>query len=252
MADVLSRAAALLKEARHATVFSGAGISVESGIPPFRGPGGLWSRIDSSFIEIGHFLARPEESWRRIREIFYDSFASARPNAAHFAIAALEAAGRVKAVITQNIDNLHQQAGSREVIEFHGNSRWLLCLECGKREAALPERLAQLPPRCACGGLLKPDFIFFGEGIPEQALNRSYREASSADLFLVVGSSGEVQPACQIPVLAMNRGAKLIEINLHESNFTPLADVFLRGSAGEVVGSLAAQLGVPEGPREER
>ncbi len=244
MADALSQAAALLREARHATVFTGAGISVESGIPPFRGPGGLWSRVDPAFIAIDHFLAQPEESWRRIREIFYDSFGQARPNAAHSGIAALEAAGRVKAVITQNIDNLHQEAGSREVIEFHGNSRWLLCLECGKREAALPERLAQLPPRCGCGGLLKPDFIFFGEGIPEQALNRSYREASSADLFLVVGSSGEVQPACQIPLLAKNRGAKLIEINLHESNFTPIADVFLQGPATKVITELVKELGL--------
>jgi len=244
MDGAVALAAGLLRQARHATVFSGAGISVESGIPPFRGPNGLWSRVDPAFIAIDHFLAQPGESWQRIREIFYDSFAQARPNAAHFGIAALEAAGLVKAVITQNIDNLHQEAGSREVIEFHGNSRWLLCLDCGRRVEAIPERLAQLPPRCACGGLLKPDFIFFGEGIPEKALNRSYQEASSADLFLVVGSSGEVQPACQIPLLAKNRGAKLIEINLHESNFTPIADVFLQGPATKVITELVKELGL--------
>ena len=237
-------ATGLLKQARHAVVFSGAGISVESGIPPFRGPGGLWSRVDPSFITIDHFLAQPKESWQRIKEIFYDSFGSAEPNAAHLGIAALETAGRVRAVITQNIDNLHQAAGSREVIEFHGNSRWLLCLECGKRQAVRPGHLAQLPPRCSCGGLLKPDFIFFGEGIPEQALNRSYKEASAADLFLVVGSSGEVQPACQIPLLAKSRGAQLIEINLQESRFTPVADVFLKGPATEVVGALVKELGI--------
>jgi NAD-dependent deacetylase len=244
MNDAPARAAALLRDARHATAFTGAGVSVESGIPPFRGPGGLWSRIDPEFIEIGHFLARPEESWRRIKELFYDRFGQAQPNAAHCGLAALEAAGRLRALITQNIDDLHQQAGSREVIEFHGSSRWLLCLECGRRQAARPELLAQLPPRCGCGGLLKPDFIFFGEGIPEKALQRSYQEAAQADLFLVIGSSGEVQPACQIPLLARNRGARIVEINPQPSNFTPIADVFLQGKATEVMVQLLGELGV--------
>jgi NAD-dependent deacetylase len=240
----LARAAHLLRAAQYATAFTGAGISVESGIPPFRGPGGLWSRVDPGFIEIDHFLAQPLASWRKIREIFYDFLGEARPNAAHFGVAAMEASGRLKAVITQNIDDLHQEAGSREVIEFHGNSRWLVCLECRRREAVSPERLRLLPPRCSCGGLLKPDFIFFGEGIPEKALQRSYQEASQADLFLLIGSSGEVQPACQIPMLAKNRGAKIIEINLHPSNFTPIADVFLQGTATEVVSALIKELGL--------
>lgn len=244
MAPAIAQAARLLSQARHATVFTGAGISVESGIPPFRGPGGLWSRVDPAFIEIEQFMARPLESWLKIKEIFYDFLGEARPNAAHFGVAALEAAGRVKAVITQNIDDLHQQAGSREVIEFHGNSRWLLCLECGRREAVRPEQLLELPPRCACGGLLKPDFIFFGEGIPDKALQRAYQEASQADLFLLIGSSGEVQPACQIPPLAKARGAKVIEINPHESNFTPIADVFLQGAATEMVNSLVKEIGL--------
>jgi NAD-dependent deacetylase len=244
VAPAIAQAARLLSQARHATAFTGAGISVESGIPPFRGPSGLWSRVDPSFIEIDQFLAQPRESWLKIKEIFYDFLGEARPNAAHFGVAALEVAGRVKAVITQNIDDLHRQAGSREVIEFHGNSHWLFCLQCRRREALTPGRLANLPPRCACGGLLKPDFIFFGEGIPEKALQRSYQEASQADLFLLIGSSGEVQPACQIPPLAKARGAKVIEINLYESNFTPLADVFLQGKATEMVGALVKELGI--------
>jgi len=238
------QAARLLAGARHVTVFSGAGISVASGIPPFRGPNGLWSRMDPGFIEIEYFRRQPEKSWLRIKEVFYDFFGRAEPNAAHFGVAAMEKAGRVKAVITQNIDNLHQRAGSREVIEFHGNSQWLVCLECLQREAATLERLAVLPPRCACGGLLKPDFIFFGEGIPEKALRRSYQEASLADLFLVIGSSGEIMPACQIPPLAKARGAKLIEINPSESNFTPISDIFLQGPAAEMVGSLVKELGL--------
>ncbi len=245
MAPAIAQAARLLREARHATVFTGAGISVASGIPPFRGPGGLWSRVDPSFIEIDHFLAQPRESWLQIKEIFYDFLGAARPNAAHFGVAALEAAGRVKAVITQNIDDLHQQAGSREVIEFHGNSRWLVCLECRRREAVQSGAAAASCRRVApAAGLLKPDFIFFGEGIPEKALQRAYQEASQADLFLLIGSSGEVQPACQIPPLAKARGAKLIEINPHESNFTPIADVFLQGPATEMVSALVKELGL--------
>ena len=245
MAQPIAQAVKLLGAARHVTVFSGAGISVESGVPPFRGPGGLWSRVDPGFIEIGYFRSHPRESWAKIKEIFYDFFGTAEPNAAHLGVAALEKAGRVKAVITQNIDDLHQRAGSRDVIEFHGNCRWLACLECQRREAVRPEQLVVLPPRCSsCSGLLKPDFIFFGEGIPEKALQRSYQEASQADLFLLIGASGEVQPACQIPALARSRGAKLIEINTRESNFTPIDDLFLKGKATEMVSALVKELGL--------
>lgn len=245
MAAGIFQAARLLAAARHVTVFSGAGISVESGIPPFRGPGGLWSRVDPGFMEIDYFRSQPEKSWQKIKEFFYDFFGAAVPNAAHFGVAAMEKSGLVRAVITQNIDNLHQGSGSREVIEFHGNSQWLVCLDCFKREAVTAGRLDVLPPRClSCGGLLKPDFIFFGEGIPEKALQRSYQEASLADVFLVIGSSGEIQPACQIPPLAKARGAKMIEINPHKSNFTPIADIFLKGPATEVVSALVKELGL--------
>ena len=245
---LMVQAARLLAGAGHVTAFSGAGISVESGIPPFRGAGGLWSRVDPGFIEIEYFRRQPEKSWLRIKEIFYDFFGRAAPNEAHFGVAAMEKAGLVRAVITQNIDNLHQRAGSREVIEFHGNSQWLVCLDCLKRESVTPGRLDVLPPCCAfCGGLLKPDFIFFGEGIPEKALQRSYQEVSLADVFLVIGSSGEVMPACQIPPLAKARGAKLIEVNTHESHFTPMADVFLKGPATEIVAGLVKAVGIVDG-----
>ena len=245
MAAGIFQAARLLAGAGHVTVFSGAGISVESGIPPFRGAGGLWSMVDPGFMEIDYFRRQPEQSWLRIKEIFYDYFGRALPNDAHFGVAAMEKAGLVKAIITQNIDNLHQRAGSREVIEFHGNSQWLVCLDCLEREAVSLGRLAVLPPRCpSCGGLLKPDFIFFGEGIPEKALQRSYQEVSRADVFLVIGSSGEVMPACQIPPLAKARGAKMIEINTVESHFTPISDIFLKGPVTETVGALVKELGI--------
>ena len=148
----LSTAARLLRTARHATAFTGAGISVESGIPPFRGAEGLWSRYDPQCLDIGYFHAHPVEAWRVIKEIFYDFFGAARPNDAHRALAVLEQEGIIRATITQNIDNLHQEAGSHTVYEFHGNSRQLLCLGCGTRTPASAVPLEALPPRCACGG----------------------------------------------------------------------------------------------------
>ena len=228
--DIESRiksAASLIRGARYLTAFTGAGISVESGIPPFRGPGGLWGKYDPRTLELDYFLAHPAEAWPVIREIFYDNFGKAKPNAAHLALARLEAKapgadgrGRLKVLITQNIDNLHYLAGSRNIVEFHGNSRRLLCLSCGERRDADPEILKVLPPRCRCGGILKPDFIFFGEGIPPEAHTRSLEAAAHTDVMLVVGSTGEVYPAALVPQRAREAGAKIIEINPIASGFT--------------------------------
>ena len=167
----------LLLEARHATAFTGAGISVESGIPPFRGPGGLWSRVDPGFIEIDYFQAQPAKSWRKIKEIFYDFLGGARPNAAHFGVAALEAAGRLKAVITQNIDGLHQEAGSREVIEFHGNSRWLVCLECQQaRGRAVPSVSANCRRAAPAAGCSSPTSSFSARASPRRPCSAPTRK----------------------------------------------------------------------------
>jgi NAD-dependent deacetylase len=227
-------AATLIRSARYLTAFTGAGISVESGIPPFRGEGGLWSTYDPRMLELDYFLAHPEKAWPVIREIFYDNFGQAGPNAAHVALARLESAGQLKCLITQNIDNLHYRAGSRNIVEFHGNSRLLLCLECGARVEARPELLNTLPPRCACGGLYKPDFIFFGEGIPPEAYQRSEQEAGRTDLMLVVGSTGEVYPAALVPRWAHEAGAKIIEVNPDVSEFTgSITDVHIPMKAAE-------------------
>ena len=239
----LSTAARLLRNARHVTAFTGAGISVESGIPPFRGAEGLWSRYDPQCLDIGYFHTHPAEAWRVIKEIFYDFFGAAQPNDGHRALALLETEGVVKALITQNIDNLHQEAGSRTVYEFHGNSRQLLCLGCGTRTSAAAVPLDTLPPRCACGGLYKPDFVFFGEMIPEEASRLSFREAELADVFLLVGTTGEVMPACLIPEEAKRRGATIIEINTESSNYTHhITDIFLRGKASAVLRGLLAEI----------
>ena len=237
--DTLTRilsAARLIRGSRYLTAFTGAGISVESGIPPFRGQGGLWDMYDPRMLELDYFLRYPEKAWPVIREIFYDHFGAAKPNAAHLALSDWEARGFLKLLITQNIDNLHHQAGSRNVVEFHGNSRLLLCMKCGTRRDANPELLEKLPPRCACGGIYKPDFIFFGEGIPPAALTASRQAAGETDVMIVVGSTGEVYPAASIPRSAAENGAKIIEVNPEPSEFTPdITDVFIPLKAGEAL-----------------
>ncbi len=229
------KAAEMIVNARHVTAFTGAGISVESGIPPFRGKGGLWSKYDPIFLEINYFHTHPKESWKLIKEIFYDFFGKAQPNEAHRVLAWMEQQGLLQAVITQNIDNLHQEAGSQTVYEFHGNSQKLVCTVCQRVYPVKEISLQQLPPKCpVCGGLLKPDFVFFGEPIPEPANSRSFREAEIADVFLLIGTSGEIMPAALIPQMAKSHGAKIIEVNTEPSHYTHhITDVFLRGKATE-------------------
>lgn len=241
----IREAAKLMQSARHLVAFTGAGISVESGVPPFRGPDGLWSTYSPKYLELSYFHRHPEKCWRILKGLFYEHFAGARSNDAHRVLAALEAQGLLKAVITQNIDNLHQLAGSKKVIEFHGNTRDLLCQSCGKITAAQPEVLEVLPPRCSCGGILKPDCIFFGEGIPPAAWCDSRREIESADVLLIVGSTGEVYPAASLPHQAAGYGASIIEINPGESNFThTITDLFVAWPAGQAMKRIAQLLGV--------
>jgi len=244
MPDNLAEAARALLHSTHAVAFTGAGVSVESGIPAFRGPDGIWSRYDPASIELGFFLTHPRESWLVIKEIFYDFFGQAEPNAAHAALADLEHAGVIREVVTQNIDNLHQAAGSRVVWEFHGNSRQLVCLDCRSIRPVDEVSLDTLPPLCTCGGLLKPDFIFFGEGIPEPARSRSFEAAQDCDVMLVIGSTGEVAPASMLPGVAKETGAMIIEINPEPSLFTDATtDIFLQGKATEMMSGLAAAMG---------
>ncbi len=239
------KAAELIKSAKRVCAFTGAGISVESGIPPFRGEGGLWNKYDPKFIEIDYFHEHNKDSWVLIKEIFYDFFGQARPNTAHQALATLESEGLVQTVITQNIDNLHQEAGSKNVLEFHGTASRLLCLDCHKTFTTDEIDLKTLPPKCPnCHvGRLKPDFIFFGEGIPEPAGSLSFKEAEISDVFIVVGTTGEVMPACMIPAAASRNGAKVIEINTSPSRFTDgVTDIFLQGAATVVMNELLDNL----------
>ncbi len=237
----IEEAVELIRKSKHTCAFTGAGVSVESGIPPFRGKDGLWSKVDPIFLDINYFHSNPDKSWRLIKDIFYKFFSGAEPNPAHFGLAALEEKGYIKAVITQNIDNLHQAAGSKNVIEFHGTSQTLVCRGCGLRFEFLPAMLDELPPKCPeCKGVLKPDFVFFGEPIPSMAHRLSLKEAEDADVFLLVGTTGEIQPASMIPIIAKEKGAKVVEVNIEESKYThTITDIFLQGKATEVISRLS-------------
>ncbi len=232
----LELASRLIVNAEHLTAFTGAGISVESGIPPFRGEDGLWSKYDPSHFEIYYFRSHPEKTWKTIIKIFYDTFEKAKPNEAHFVLSRLEDRGILKAIITQNIDNLHHRAGSRNVIEYHGNSRNLVCLECNKDYEVNRDILKKIPLKCRCGGLLKPDFVFFGEPIPEKALFGVFRETEETDVMLVIGTTGEIFPASAIPIEVKKRDAKIIEINVGPSSYTDdITDIFLQGKASVIL-----------------
>jgi len=244
--SLYEEAARLIQGAGRITAFTGAGISAESGIPPFRGPDGLWSRYDPQVLDIGFFHSDPKRSWTAIREIFYSSFVAAQPNAAHYALAAMEAAGKLHGIITQNIDNLHYRAGSRIIWEFHGNSRTLICLGCSKTYAAATVDLGELPPTCRlCGGILKPDFVFFGEPIPEPAGTKAFLAAQTSEVLLLIGTTGEVMPAALIPPAAKESGARIIEINTEESQFTrQITDIFLKAKATVAMVRLVELLGI--------
>ncbi|MEN8228621.1 MAG: Sir2 family NAD-dependent protein deacetylase [Bacteroidota bacterium] len=237
-------AAGLIANAKHLVAFTGAGISVESGIPPFRGEGGIWSSYDPTVLDIEYFSSHPSESWEVISKIFYEFFSDAEPNAAHYLLANLEQKGLLKAVITQNIDNMHWEAGNAKVIEYHGNSKWLKCNHCGERYEISQVSLNPLPPRCLNDQeVLKPDFVFFGEGIPSDAAGRSVEEVTLADLLLIIGTTGEVMPAAMLPSIAKSNGAKIIEINPQRSAYTnSLTDLFLQGAAGEISKQLDSYL----------
>jgi NAD-dependent deacetylase len=247
--DVL---AAMLREARGAVVFTGAGISTESGIPDFRSPGGIWTRMAP--IDFRDFVGSAEmrrEAWRR-RFAMEESFATATPNAGHKAIAALVADGRVSHVITQNIDNLHQDSGVPEhrIIEIHGNTRYAKCLTCGARMELAPIRAHFEkhgdPPDCPfCGGIVKTATISFGQTMPEREMARAEEAALACNLFLVLGSSLVVYPAAGFPTLAKRNGARLVIINREPTEQDGIADLVIHREIGA---TLRTALGDAESP----
>jgi len=238
----------LLEKAHRILVFTGAGISTGSGIPDFRGPQGVWKTRQPVYFD--EFLASEEkrvEYWQYKCE-YYDLFMGARPNATHQAIAQLERLGRVQAVVTQNIDGLHQMAGSSEdkVVEVHGTNRWIECVSCDARLEPAPIvawfREHGSCPRCACGGFLKSATISFGQPLRPEVLERAFREAARADLVLALGSTLSVHPAASIPLLAAKNGAPYVIINRGDTDHDRIATLRLEGDVAELLPPAVAQV----------
>lgn len=242
MESLIHQAAQIILESKMTIALTGAGISVESGIPDFRSAGGLWSKYDPfEFASIKTFMANPEKVWKMHREI-EGLIMNAKPNSAHIGMGNLEKMGLLHTIITQNVDNLHQAGGAKNVIEYHGNASTLTCLSCGNI-FKMTEKRDEFPPKCECGRILKPNVVFFGEAIPTDALNRSFILASGAKALMVVGTSATVSPANTIPGIAKQNGAKIIEINNERTPLTDgVTDIFLEGKAGEIIERLVGTI----------
>jgi NAD-dependent deacetylase len=235
----------MIADARHFVVFTGAGISAESGIPTYRGENGLWHKYDpSKYADISHFHQDPSYYWHFFQDVRYPVLEKARPSRAHEVLARFQEKGVLSAIITQNIGGLHQQAGDgkRKILELHGNTRRILCLDCGihyEMTAVFNMLSTRLPPKCAaCGGALKPDVVFFGESLPTAVLDEAVKETKACDFFLVVGSSLVVQPAAELPAMAKRNGAKLVIVNKDPTPLDALADLTIHSGASEVLGEL--------------
>jgi len=238
---LIEKAAWLIAEAKYAVALTGAGISTPSGIPDFRSPGsGLWTQVDPEEVASIQAFYRDPEAWYAWYYKRGTMFLDAQPNPAHKALAELEEMGRLQAVITQNIDNLHQKGGSKRVIELHGNAQEAICLRCGDIIPAklLWERYVQeqKAPRCEkCRGMMKPNVILFGEMLPEEAITAAWEETDKCDLMLVAGSSLEVTPAAHLPLMARRRGAKLLIVNFQPTRADSYAEVVIHEDVAEVL-----------------
>ena len=257
MDSEVARLAGLLQESARVTAFTGAGVSTESGIPDFRSPGGIWARYDPRDLTFDRYVASAEvraTSWAMRRELLA---AALRPNAAHEAIARIEVAGRGHGVVTQNVDGLHQLAGSTEVVEIHGTTREVACIGhvprhgiprgCGWRASSTWafERLdgGDPDPHCpTCGGLVKSATVSFGQVLPEEVVERASALVTTADLLLTVGSSLQVWPAADLPVWALRAGVPLAIVNDEPTPLDDLATVVVRGRAGEALSAAVAAL----------
>ncbi len=245
MNELAEKATNLIRDSRDLMVLTGAGISHESGIPTFRGKDGLWNKYDpTELANIGSLHRDPLTVWK-----WYNwrrtLISNAKPNPGHYAIAELE---EIKSpgflLVTQNVDGLHRRAGSRELVEVHGYIFRDNCMECGMSRERLEEYPeSELPPRCGgCGGLLKPGVVMFGEMLPGDALGATIRFTEKADLILVVGTSAVVHPIASIPFEVRSNGGRIVEVNPDSTPVTPVADVSIRGPAGEVLPEIVSLL----------
>jgi NAD-dependent deacetylase len=243
MNELIKRVAKDLAAAENVVALTGAGISIESGIPPFRGKGGLWERYDPMEFAIDALMRDPAKVWKLFVKELKEPLDRAKPNEGHKGLVKLEARDKLKTIITQNIDGLHQAAGNTDVIEYHGTFAWQRCMDCLKKYETRKVDISEIPPRCECGGILRPNIVFFGETIPAEALWRSRQAATDCDLMLVVGTSAVVQPAAMIPIIAKENGAKIVEINPERTPLTvEVSDYLIMGEAGEVMNQILAAM----------
>jgi NAD-dependent protein deacetylase/lipoamidase len=239
--DAIEQARDWVASARSVAVLTGAGISAESGVPTFRGAGGLWRNFRPEELATPSAFARDPKlvwewyDWRR------SVIAQAEPNPGHLALAELERRKPHFWLITQNVDGLHERAGSRRVTKLHGDIWELRCLGCGREERNARVPLETLPPRCACGGLMRPAVVWFGEALPAEALETAFDAARRAEVFLVLGTSSVVYPAASLPQVALEHGARVIEINLEPTELSRLAHISLRGKTGELLPQIMGQ-----------
>jgi len=249
--ELTRKVADLIRQSQRVIIFTGAGVSTESGIPDFRSPGGVWHKYNPEDFYYQKFISSEESRekyWQMSRE-FYEPLKKAQPNAAHKAVVELEKMGKLDCVITQNVDNLHQRAGSspEKVIELHGTAVSVSCLTCRKkypREEIQSWLLSGVRvPKCdSCEGILKPDTVSFGQSMPPKETEESFRRARECDLLIVIGSSLVVQPAASIPLEAKQSGAKLVIINRDPTYHDSYADVVMHGSAGEIMSKILVLL----------
>ena len=244
MSTDIHQAAVAISQAQKTVALTGAGISVESGIPPFRGPGGLWEKYDPmKYAHIDAFARDPAEVWRVLFMGLKHHLQQAQPNDAHIGLYRLQQMGKLQTVVTQNVDGMHQRAGNEDVIEFHGTFASQHCMRCAQPVSSSDLSFAVLPPRCPCGGVIRPDVVMFGEAIPIEALKRSQALAATCDLMLVIGTSATVEPAAHLPVIAKRGGARVIEINAEATPLTRyVSDITLLGQAGATMRRLLAEL----------
>jgi len=241
--ELISRAARDIIKSKKVVALTGAGMSVESGVAPFRGKGGLWEKYNpEEYAYIDVIRNNPAKSWILLSAM-QEEITEAKPNPGHTGLAELERLGYLSSIITQNVDGLHHEAGSKNIIEFHGNHRWVVCMECGKRVKCTEISLKTLPPRCECGGAFRPDVVFFGEAIPHEALTKSNQEARSCDVMLVIGTSAVIQPAASMPAIAKSSGATIIEINTEETELTGYtSDYLVKGASGEILPKIVGKI----------
>ena len=250
--DYLKKAAMTISQSKHVVALVGAGMSVESGIPPFRGSGGLWTRIGEPPMNgYQRFLADPEAAWKEIlnpddsgpRAEFRQAIEKARPNPGHYALAKFEELGILKYIITQNVDGLHWDAGSKNIAEIHGTRHKVRCIECNLRWMRADFQIRDLPPKCPeCGGLIKGDTVYFGAPIPQDVLHTSFRQTQLSDCMLIIGTSALVYPAAGLPSEAKMHGASLIEINTDETPLSPICDIILAGPSGEILPAILEEV----------